>query len=294
MAVLEQGIWYPNKDASELAHIDQFTQPSEVEAERYHLYMSLACPFAHRPYLVIAYLGLEAAISVSSVAAKRYADGWEFDETHVDPLYGSTKLAELYVKAKADYTGSVTVPLLWDKKTATIASNDSAAMAMDLATRWLPLAKHPVELVPASMQVEITALNQWLHANVNRKVYEVGFATEQAAYDAASDTLFAALEQLDQRLSQSTYLLGDNVTLPDLFLLPTLVRFEAVYEVHFKANKQPLRAFTHLYRYMRDLVADERIRRTIDIEYMKQHYYFSHRHINPYGIVPAGPQLDWL
>ncbi|GHA42607.1 glutathione S-transferase C-terminal domain-containing protein [Photobacterium aphoticum] len=294
MAVLEQGIWYPNKNANELDHEDQFALPETVVAGRYHLYMSLACPFAHRPYLVINYLGLDEAISVSSVAAKRYNYGWEFDTEHADPIYGRPKLADLYLKAKPDYTGVVSVPVLWDKETQQIVGNDSAAMAMDLATRWLPLAKHPVELVPAAQREAIETLNTWLHVNVNRKVYQVGFATDQATYDEASESLFAALETLDARLSQSKYLFGEQVTLSDLFLLPTLVRFEVVYEVHFKANKKPLRAFTHLYRYMRELVADPRIRSTLDIEYMKQHYYFSHKHINPYGIVPAGPQLDWL
>jgi putative glutathione S-transferase len=294
MAVLEQGVWYPNKDASELTAEDQFALPSQIEAGRYHLYMSLACPFAHRPYLVIKYLGLDEVISVSSVAAKRYSNGWEFDDAHPDPLYRADNLAALYVKAKSDYTGRVTVPLLWDKQNHAIVGNDSAAMAMDLATRWLPLAKHPVELVPAALREEIESLNRWLHSNVNGKVYQVGFATTQAQYDQASETLFDALEQLEQRLGQSRYLHGEDVTLSDLFLLPTLVRFEAVYEVHFKANKKPLKAHQNLYRYMLDLVADERIRSTIDIDYMKLHYFFSHKHINPNGIVPAGPEIEWL
>lgn len=129
---------------------------------------------------------------------------------------------------------------------------------------------------------------------MNGKVYQVGFATTQAQYDQASETLFDALEQLDQRLAQSRYLHGEDVTLSDLFLLPTLVRFEAVYEVHFKANKKPLKAYHNLYRYMLDLVADERIRSTIDIDYMKLHYFFSHKHINPNGIVPAGPEIEWI
>lgn len=260
---------------------------------RYHLYMSFACPFAHRPYLVINYLGLNDAITVSSVAAKRYSDGWLFDDANSDPLYGSQNLIELYQRANPNYTGRVTVPILWDRQDHAIVGNDSSAIAMELATNWLPLAKNKVELVPDSLREEIEKLNEWLHVNVNRKVYHVGFATEQAEYDLASDTLFDAMEQLNNRLSQTRYLYGSNITLSDLFLLPTLVRFEAVYEVHFKANKKPLKAFDNLYQYMLDLLSHESIRKTIDIEYMKLHYYFSHKHINPYGIVPAGPVISW-
>ena len=162
---------------------------------------------------MIKYLGLDEVISISSVAAKRYSNGWEFDSAHPDPLYRADNLAALYAKAKSDYTGRVTVPLLWDKQNHAIVGNDSAAMAMDLATRWLPLAKHPVELVPAALREELESLNRWLHSNVNGNVYQVGFATTQAQYDQASETLFDALEQLDKRLGQSRYLHGEDVTL---------------------------------------------------------------------------------
>ncbi|UTV30548.1 glutathione S-transferase C-terminal domain-containing protein [Photobacterium atrarenae] len=293
MAVMEQGIWYPDKVASDLVTEDQFDLPVAAEAGRYHLYMSYACPFAHRPYLVIRYLGLDDAISVSSVAAERFESGWRFDTEHPDPLDDVSTLAERYLQAKPTYSGSVTVPVLWDKQAQTIRGNDSSALAVMLAKDWLPLAKHPAELVPAQLREKIEAMNLWLHQNVNRKVYHVGFATDQQAYDAASDTLFSALAQLDRRLGEHRYLHGDQITLSDLFLLPTLVRFEAVYALHFKANKQSLSAFTRLYRYMLDLISMERIGQTIDIEYMKQHYYVSHRPLNPHGIVPAGPALNW-
>lgn len=293
MAVLDKGVWYPNKEASELAMEDSFHLPEGIEADKYHLYMSYACPFAHRPYLVINYLGLEHAISVSSVAAKRYADGWLFDDKNPDVINATNTLVELYQQANASYSGRVSVPILWDKHNKKIVGNDSSAMAMELATKWLPLAKNPVQLVPDNIKAEVTELNEWLHLNVNRKVYHVGFATDQATYDAASVVLFESLEQLNTRLGQSRYLHGEQVTLSDLFLLPTLVRFEAVYEVHFKANKKPLKAFEHLYRFMLDLVSIAKVRETIDIEYMKEHYYFSHKHINPYGIVPAGPDITW-
>jgi putative glutathione S-transferase len=293
MAVLEKGIWNEQKEVADLTLEDSFKHNIESTAGRYHLYMSYACPFAHRPLLVINYLGLNDAITFSSVAAKRYSEGWLFDDQNPDPIYEQQNLAALYLRAKADYTGRVTVPILWDKLNNTIASNDSSNLAMELATNWLSMATNKVELVPSYLKDDIERLNSWLHQNVNRKVYHVGFAKSQHEYDSASDTLFNALTKLDETLSKSTYLHGSVITLSDLFLLPTLVRFEAVYEVHFKANKKPLKAFTHLYRYMLDLLNVESIRATIEIEHMKEHYYFSHAHINPHRIIPAGPEITW-
>jgi putative glutathione S-transferase len=293
MAVLDKGKWYPNKDVSELAKEDSFHLPENAEAGRYHLYMSYACPFAHRPYLVINLLGLDDVITTSSVAAKRYSDGWLFDSENPDEINGTQNLVELYQHANPNYSGRVTVPVLWDKHDNAIVGDDSSSMAMELATKWLPFAKNPIVLVPQRIKDKIANLNDWLHENVNRKVYHVGFATDQASYDAASKVLFDGLEQLNNRLGKSRYLHGDEITLSDLFLLPSLVRFEAVYEVHFKANKKPLKEFENLYKYMLDLVAIDKIRETVDINYMKLHYYFSHKHINPFGIVPTGPEISW-
>lgn len=293
MAVLDNGKWFPNKDVSELAKEDIFHLPEIAEADRYHLYMSYACPFAHRPYLVINLLGLDDVISTSSVAAKRYDGGWLFDNENPDDINGTQSLVELYQQANPNYSGRVTVPLLWDKHQNIIVGDDSSSMAMELATTWLPLAKNPIELVPENLKEKIASLNDWLHINVNRKVYHVGFATGQEPYDAASEVLFDALDKLNDRLGGSRYLHGDELTLSDLFLLPSLVRFEAVYEVHFKANKKQIKSLKHLYRYMLDLIAIPKIRETIDLEYMKEHYYFSHKHINPYRIVPAGPEISW-
>jgi len=293
MAVLDKGIWYPNKDVHELSTEDNFNFQESPETGRYHLYMSYACPFAHRPYLVINYLGLDEVISISSLAAKRYNDGWLFDEENPDKINKTKSLSVLYLIAKPLYSGSVTVPVLWDKQQNKIVNNDSSSIAMRLATKWLPLATNKIELVPEHLKNEISSLNDWLHQYVNRKVYHLGFAVEQSSYDAASEVLFTALAQLDNRLSKTRYLLADKITLSDLFLLPTLVRFEAIYAVHFKANKRQLQSFEHIYNYMLDLVSIPSIRKTIDIEYMKLHYYFSHRHINPMGIIPAGPEITW-
>ena len=293
MAVLEKGVWCPHKETHELSNNDGFDLPAFAEAGRYHLFISYACPFAHRPYLVANYLGLDDAISVSSLAPRRNDTRWLFNNEYPNPFNTAKDLVEFHQQACPDYSGEVAVPILWDKQDSKIVGNDSAGMAMDFATKWLPLAKKDHVLVPRYLKEKIISLNEWLHENVNRKVYHVGFAKDQASYDAASEVLFSALETLDQTLKNSAFLLGPELTLADLFLLPTLVRFEAVYEVHFKANKKPLRGFEHLYRYMLNLVADADIRRTIDIDHMKEHYYFSHKHINPNGIIPAGPVISW-
>jgi putative glutathione S-transferase len=293
MAVLDKGVWYPNKDMKELLKEDSFHLPEIPELGRYHLYISYACPFAHRADLVINYLGLQHAISVSSVAAKRDVDGWSFDKEHPDKVNAMPSLVAIYQKANPTYSGRVTVPLLWDKQENRIVGNDSSSMAMDLATKWRPLAKNKIELVPAHLKNKIASLNDWLHQHVNRKVYHVGFASDQVSYDVANEMLFEALEQLNMQLKKTRYLHGNEITLSDLFLIPTLVRFEAIYEVHFKANKKRLISFEHLYNYMLDLVSIGRIRDSIDIDYIKLHYYFSHKHINPTGIVAAGPDISW-
>lgn len=234
MAVLDKGIWYKNKEERDLSVVDNFHLPEIIESERYHLYISLACPFAHRPYLVINYLGLNDVISVSTVAAKRYEDGWLFDNDYPDDLNKTSSLVSLYQCSNPTYSGRVTVPVLWDKQQGNIVGNDSAYMATDFATNWLPLAKNPVQLIPESKKTEIDELNQWLHTHVNTGVYGVGFAPNQLAYDNASKSLFKALDQLDNILADKKYLFGSEIFLSDLFLIPTLVRFEVVYEVHFK------------------------------------------------------------
>ncbi|EAQ64108.1 Predicted glutathione S-transferase [Marinomonas sp. MED121] len=293
MAVLQHGIWHPNIDAEQLPYEDTFNSNLTLEKNRYHLYMSLACPFAHRPLLVIKYLGLEDVISISSVAAKRDQNGWLFDTVNTDPITHSQNLIELHLKTKPDYSGRVTVPILWDKKENRIVDNNSSNIALNLAQHWFSLAKNKHHLVPIGLSEKIIQLNTWIHNNVNRKVYHVGFATNQHDYDKESNELFNALDRLDLKLGQSKYLHGDVITLSDFFLLPSLVRFEAVYEVHFKANKKQLKEYQNLYRYLRDLVQKKCIRETIDINHMKLHYYYSHKHINPFSIIPAGPSVTW-
>ncbi len=294
MGVLQKGIWYQDKQQSDLDTITTVAQPIQVESGRYHLYISLACPFAHRPYLTIQYLGLQHAISVSSVAPIRYDQGWEFDAAYPDPINNCTYLHQVYTNCMPEYSGSVGVPTLWDKHENRVVSTDSANLALAFATEWLPLARNPVQLVPQGMQEDIVSYNAWLHDNINRKVYHLGlFAKHQAGYDTASDVLFDSLQMVEGRLKHAAYMHGDTLTLSDMFLIPTLCRFETVYAIHFKANKYRLQDFTHIYAYFVKCMQNPVIRATVDVAYSKRHYYISHRALNPMGIVPAGPHIDW-
>ncbi|RIY34025.1 glutathione-dependent reductase [Psittacicella melopsittaci] len=293
MGQLNQGQW--SAVDSPLKQADSFKTAPLPQAGRYHLYMSYACPWAHRVFLTLSYLGLLDKVSVSSVDPHVLDDGWPFSEAYPDPLYNLPYLRDVYLKAKADYTGRVDVPCFWDKQEQTIASNDSAFLAVTLAQDWLELASNPVELVPAALKEQILELNQWLNANITSKVYAVGvFAGNQATYDKRVEELFASLAELDQRLSQQKYLFGEEITVSDFFLFPTLIRFEAVYADLFKCNLKPLSSFTNLYRYMLDLYSIPSIKATVDIAYIKEHYYFRFNKVNPSRIVPAGPYLPWL
>lgn len=287
----------PTAPAPSTAEADEVRTALVPEAARYHLYISLACPFSHRPYLVINLLGLEHVLSVSTVAARRHDEGWEFDATAPDPLHeGTTRLSALYGRSLPGHAGPGSVPVLWDRHRDILASNDSADIAWQLATRFLPLARTPITLVPEDLLDEIQDTTDWLHTHVNRKVYHVGFATRQEDYTAAVFEWFAALDALEARLARqpAPYLHGERLTLSDVFLLPTLVRMEAVYHGHFKANLKALPDYPHLYAYLGRLVKHPAIRRTLDLPHTRLHYYYSHAHINPTRIVPAGPALPWL
>lgn len=294
MAVLENGVWDTDKSASELPHVDRLERNFGPETGRYHLYVSRACPFAHRPWLVISVLGLDKAISVSSVSARRYGKGWEFDADNRDIIGDSKLLSDIYLQSKPDYSGAVTVPVLFDRHERKIVSTDSASLSLKLATEWLPLAEKQAELVPALLCQDIDQLNRWLHASINRKVYQVGFAKHQDEYERTARELFSALDEMEKRLTVQPFLFGEAMTISDLFLLPSLVRFEAVYAIHFRANTKSLAQLPNLYAYMLRMLAVPGVLETIDMEHAKLHYYFSHRHINPTGIVPTGPLLTWL
>lgn len=269
-----------------------------ADAGRYHLYVSLACPWAHRTLILRALKGLEDAISVSVVHPHMLGNGWEFapsaagDFTAGDPLHDSRFLYEIYLRAKSDYTGRVTVPVLWDRERNTIVSNESADIIRMLNRAFDDVASAGIDYCPSSLRGEIDTVNARVYAEVNNGVYRCGFATTQAAYEKAFAELFGALDWLDERLASRRYLVGEQITEADWRLFTTLVRFDAVYVGHFKANLRRIRDYPQLSGYLRELYQVPGIAPTVNFDHIKQHYYFSHRMINPTGIVPAGPALD--
>lgn len=294
MSLLNKGKWQLLQDETSLTHIDVFNKGFTPEANRFHLYISKACPFAHRPYLVLSLLGLDKQVSISTLAAKRFDLGWQFDNDYPDNLNKAATLSELYVKSKADFSGKVTVPVLWDKEQQSIINDDSAYLAKCFAIDWLSMATTPIDLYPIELNQEIDELCKWLHYNINTGVYRVGFASMQATYDMQVESLFESLAILDKRLADQTYILGEQLTLADVYLWPTLIRFEAVYQLLFKANKYRLDSYKNLYRYMLNLLENPQFYSTLDVGYIKQHYFFSFKAQNPTGIVPVGPVLPWL
>ena len=293
MGVMKNGQWRNELDAGDLAGMDELNRAVASEAGRYHLYVSHACPYAHRPALVHSLLGLDEAVSLSSVAAKRFDSGWAFDDHWPDPLFDAAHLSELFRRSKADYNGRVTVPVLWDKPAGRIVNTESADLARILARDFLPLARTPMALYPDDKAAAIDADCAWLQQQLISKIYQAGFSRDQSVYDAACDEVFAALATLEQRLSTQRYLGGTELNLADLFLFPVLIRFDTVYHGLFKLNCRRIQDYPQLFGYLRDLLSVPAIRGTVDLDYIRQHYYFSLRHINPGGIVPAGPEIDW-
>ncbi|RPD83955.1 glutathione-dependent reductase [Neisseria weixii] len=291
MPLLEKGQW--RADLCSLAEMDNFPTQITAESHRYHFYYAYGCPFAHRANLVIHYLDLHHVISSSSTAPEMLDQGWTFNEQYPDSLFHSAFLRDIYLKAKPDYSGRVSLPVLWDKQAQTIACNDSAEMALHLATEWQDFAQKPATLVPEALKEEISRLNEWLNLQITLKVYQVGLANSQQKYEKQLAKLFENLETLDDRLAQTRYLFGETITLSDFFLFPTLIRFESVYADLYKCNLKPLSEFKHLYRYMIDLYQQPAIQATVDIPYTKRFYYFSQPHLNPTRLVPVGPNLKW-
>ncbi|MEJ8572264.1 glutathione S-transferase family protein [Microbaculum marinum] len=262
-------------------------------AGRYHIYVSLACPWAHRTLVVRKLKGLEEQISVSSCAAFMGDHGWEFTDEFPDPLYKKKYVHELYQKADAGYTGRASVPVLWDKERETIVSNESAEIIRMLNSAFDGLgADASVDLYPAALRAEIDRINSVVYDTVNNGVYKSGFATTQAAYEEAATALFVTLDELEERLSRQRYLVGERPTEADWRLFTTLVRFDPVYVGHFKCNIRRLADYANLSNYLRDLYQVPGIAETVHIDYIKEHYYRSHTSVNPTGIVPIGPEID--
>jgi glutathionyl-hydroquinone reductase len=267
------------------------------EAGRYRLYVSLACPWAHRTLILRALKGLEAVIPVSVVNPLMLEHGWTFDPgpgVIADPIFGARYAYEIYQRADPHYSGRVTVPILWDTREATIVSNESAEILRMLESAFDALATRQVpDLYPAAHRAEIDALNARVYSDVNNGVYAAGFATEQEPYERAVTTLFEALDMLDARLKGRTWLVGDTMTEADIRLFTTLVRFDAVYHGHFKCNLRRIVDYPQLWPYTRRIYQLPHVAETVSFAHIKEHYYRSHRMINPTGVVPRGPIIDW-
>ena len=268
----------------------------KAEKGRYHLYVSYACPWAHRTLIFRALKGLEEHISVSVVNSLMMENGWTFepqDGVVADPLFGATYLHEVYTKADPSYTGRVTVPVLWDKETGTIVSNESSEIIRMLNAAFDGIGAKPGDYYPEADRADIDAVNERIYHSVNNGVYKSGFATSKEAYEAAVYPLFETLDWLEDRLSKSRYLLPSGVTEADWRLFTTLVRFDPVYVGHFKCNIRRIEDYPNLSNYVRDLYQHPGVADTVNMVHIKHHYYASHTMINPTGIVPVGPEIDF-
>lgn len=268
-----------------------------AEAGRYHLYVSLACPWANRTMIFRSLKGLEDMISVSIVNWYMAEHGWTFDPAEgvvPDPVNHAEFLHQVYTAADPAYSGRVTVPVLWDKQTRTIVSNESSEIIRMFNSAFDGIGAKPGDYYPGELRDQIDEVNARVYSNVNNGVYKAGFATTQAAYEEAVVPLFETLDWLEERLSHQRYLLGDCLTEADWRLFTTLVRFDPVYVGHFKCNIRRLADYPNLWAYTRDLYQHENVADTVDMGHIKRHYYVSHASINPSGVVPLGPELDLL
>jgi glutathionyl-hydroquinone reductase len=265
-----------------------------VEAGRYHLYVARACPWAHRTVIARHLMGLENAIGISFVDPIRDERGWAFTGgEYVDPVSGFAFLSEAYLATDPEYAARVTVPVLWDKQTGVIVSNESADILRMQHTVFASVAEHPVELVPERLQDEIEALNERIYDNVNNAVYKAGFSTSQAVYEREVADLFALLDELDARLANRRFLFGPDPLETDWRLFTTLVRFDAVYQIHFKCSLRKLIEYKHLWPYTRDLYQWPGIADTVDFDEIRRHYYLTHPMINPSGLIAVRPAEDF-
>ena len=267
-----------------------------AEPGRYHLYVSLACPWAHRTLIMRKLKKLEDVITVDVVHHFMGEHGWTFleeDGATGDTLFASDYLHQIYTRADPGYSGRVTVPVLWDKQTGTIVSNESSEIIRMLNAAFDEWGDASVDLWPVALRDEIERVNDRVYSSINNGVYRAGFATTQKAYEEAFDELFDALAEIEQRLARSRYLVGDRLTEADLRLFTTLVRFDAVYFSHFKCNLRPIRDYENLSNYLRDIYQIDGVAGTVNMLHIKQHYYASHETVNPTRIVPKGPELDF-
>ena len=264
---------------------------------RYHLYVALPCPWAHRTVIMRMLKGLEDVVSMSVLEPLYGPHGWRFGTspgTVPDNVNGASELAEIYLRADPRYTGRVSVPALWDKERRTIVNNESAEIIRMLNGAFGRFTNVRTDYYPPALREEIDRVNALVYENVNNGVYRAGFATSQEAYEEAFRAVFRVLDELERRLSGQRYLVGSDITEADWRLFTTLVRFDAVYYSHFKCNLRRIIDHPNLSNYLRDLYQQAGVAATVNMDHIKRHYYGSQRHVNPSGIVPLGPQLDFL
>jgi len=305
MGLLVDGVWHDQwydtkKSGGKFIRTEaQFRNFIELNGDftpdsgRYHLYVSLACPWAHRTLIYRSLKGLEEHISVSVVNPYMLENGWTFEEsfpgTTADHLFSREFLYQIYLQANSKYSGRVTVPVLWDKKNQTIVSNESSEIIRMFNKSFNELTGNALDFYPAQFQKKIDEINNFTYHNINNGVYKVGFATKQEVYEEELDKLFQSLDQIEEMLNHNTYLIADELLECDLRLFPTLLRFDPVYVGHFKCNKKRIIDYPNISRYLQKIKTHPKIQPTINIDHIKTHYYGSHPTINPNGIIPVGP-----
>jgi putative glutathione S-transferase len=270
--------------------------PFTAAVGRYHLYVSLACPWAHRTLIMRALKGLERAIDVSVVDHFMGAEGWRFDPAvpgaTADELFGFSYLREVYTRADPQYTGRVTVPVLWDRQRGTIVNNESREIVRMFDHEFGGIAEHAIDLAPLDLRAEVERVIDAIYEPINNGVYKAGFATTQQAYEEAVTVLFEALDHWDAVLAKQRWLAGARMTEADIFLFTTLIRFDLVYHTHFKCNRKRIVDYPNLSGFVREIYQLPGVAQTCNFEHIRRHYYGSHEHINPFRIVAIGPQLE--
>ena len=310
MGKLVNGVWVASEEKTRVSASGEFVRgvtsfrewvrrdgssPFAPAADRYHLLVAHNCPWAHRAIITRNLKGLQDLITMSIAVPRRDEDGWWFNDgiDEFQPVEGRLPLHRYYSAAEGAYSGSATVPVLWDRETKTIVSNESAEIIRMLNSEFDEVGANGLDLYPEELREEIEAVNEWVYAKINNGVYKCGFARSQEAYDAAFDPLFEALDAVEQRLTQHRYLVADRLTLADVRLFTTLARFDAVYHGHFKCNLRRIVDYPAMSEYVRDLFQTEGIGETVEIDIYKSGYYGRSPGINPRGIIPRGPALNF-
>lgn len=316
MGLLVKGLWHDQwyettqskgefqREDAQLRHwltADGSAGPSgeagfKAQKDRYHLYVSLACPWAHRTLIFRELKGLQAIISVSVVSSDMSEFGWSFDKqtgSSGDHLFGLDFLHQIYTKNIADYTGRVTVPVLWDKKLQRIVSNESSEIMRMFNDAFNDITDNHLDFYPTAQRRKIDEVNDWVYSDINNGVYRCGFATTQTAYEEAYQQLFNALDSVEAILGEQAYLAGNQISEADWRLFTTLIRFDSVYYAHFKCNQQQIENYPNISNYLRQLYQVTGIQETVNQYHIKRHYYFSHTMINPTQVVPVGPSIDY-